>query len=44
MIFPPMQLISLGDWNPLDSIPNVFFSLEEAEEALKELKEATDDR
>lgn len=27
-----------GDWNPLDSIPNVFFSREEAEEALKELR------
>lgn len=29
-----------GDWNPLDSIPNVFFSREEAEEALMKLKEA----
>ncbi len=28
-----------GDWNPLDSIPNVFFSREEAEEALMKLKE-----
>lgn len=28
-----------GDWNPLDSIPNVFFSREEAEEALRKLKE-----
>ena len=28
-----------GDWNPLDSIPNVFFSREDAEEALRRLKE-----
>lgn len=33
-----------GDWNPLDSIPNVFFSREEAEEALRRLKEVPDDR
>lgn len=28
-----------GDWNPLDSIPNVYFTREEAEEALRKLKE-----
>lgn len=28
-----------GDWNPLDNIPNVYFAREEAEEALRKLKE-----
>lgn len=28
-----------GDWDPLDSIPNVYFTKEEAEEALRKLKE-----